>query len=119
MYLVIDTEAAQTSTFFQELLQLDGREYLFRFLWLHRSSQWLLNIYDQDENPLALGIGLKINWPLLHRFQDPRLPPGLLMAIDKSGKDLDVADPTDLGVRVILMYTTEDDEDFQPGGLLA
>jgi hypothetical protein len=118
-YLVIDTDSAATDTYWDQLTQLDGREYLLRFRWMDRRSVWSLNIYDQDENPLALGIVLKVSWPLLRRFQDPRLPPGLLMCLDTSGKDLDPRAATDLGTRVILMYTTADDPDFQPGGALA
>jgi hypothetical protein len=118
-YLVIDTSTAASSLFFDQLTQLDGREYLLRFVWHDRTSQWKLGIYDQDENLLVPGVGLKVTWPLLRRFRDARLPPGLLMCVDQSGQDSDVESPEELGQRVMLLYITSDDPDIQPGGQFA
>lgn len=110
-FLVVDT--TDPSLFYEQITQLDGFEYLLRFIWSDRESRWYLNLYDQDENPLALGIGIKVGWPLLHRFKDPRLPPGLLMAVDTSGAGIDAQAPTDLGDRILLMYVTGDDPAIQ------
>ncbi|SRR6266567_2580514 len=118
-YLLIDTSTASTSLFFDQLTQLDGAEYLLRFIWHDRTNQWKLNVYDQDENPLALGIGLKVTWSLLRRFQNSRLPRGLLMCIDQTARDEDVQSPEELGTRVLLQYITADDPDLQSGGALA
>ena len=109
--LKLDTTAAATSLLFEQLTQLDGREYLLRFVWSTRESTWYLNIYDQDENPIALGVRLVVNWPLLRRFRDPRLPPGLLFLVDMSNTNQEVIDPIDIlpTERCPIFYFTVDD----------
>jgi len=106
---MIELPVDTTTTANEEILQLEGVEYLFRFYWLDRSSVWVLNIYDQDENELALGLRLVVNVSLFGRFQDTRLPPGMLLCSDLSGADEDPRVITDLGTRVILAYITSDD----------
>lgn len=108
-YLVIDTTTAATSTYFDQLTQLDGVQYLLNFWWSDRESAWYLGIYDQDENPLALGVRLNVSWLLLRRFTNTALPPGALFCLDTSGTDTDIAVPSDLGQRVLFMYVTADD----------
>ena len=105
--LIIDNESP--STYYDELVQIEGLEYLFEFTWSDRESAWYLNIYDQDENPIAFGVKLVLNARLLRRFQDPRLPPGLLFCADISGTGQDMTEPADLGVNVELVYVTSDD----------
>jgi hypothetical protein len=110
-FLVVDVDPSSFPN--EQITQLDGIEYLFRFMWSDRESRGYLNIYDQDENPLALGIGLKIGWPLCRRFKDPRLPPGLLICVDMSGSGLDAETADDFGSRIQLMYVTADDPSLQ------
>jgi hypothetical protein len=107
MMIVIDTNT--TALAFDQLAQLDGVEYLLDFEWEDRESCWYMNIFDQDQNPLAYGIKLVINTPLLRRFRDPRLPKGLLFCGDLSESETDIAAPGDLGNRVPLVYLTADD----------
>ncbi len=107
----IDTSAAKDSLYFDQLTQLDGREYLLRFLWSDRESCWYLSIYDQDENGLALGVKLVVRWNLLRRFRDTRLPAGVLFVADLSGTNQEIAQPTDIlpDARCPLYYLTADD----------
>lgn len=105
--LIIDVDP--TSTYYDELVQLEGLEYLFEFVWSDRDGSWALNIYDQDENQIAVGIKLLLDAPLLRRFQDSRLPPGLLFCNDLSGTGQDMTKASDLGVNVELVYVTSDD----------
>lgn len=105
--IVIDTNTDALA--FDQLAQLDGVEYLFDFEWIDRESCWYVGIFDQDQNPIAFGIKLVINTPLLRRFRDPRLPKGLLFCADLSERGLDIAAPGDLGTRVPLVYLTADD----------
>jgi hypothetical protein len=107
-YLQIDTNTA--ATFFTQIVQLEGVEYLFQFLWSDREACWYLNLSDQDENLLCAGIRIVIGWPLLRRCQwDLRTPPGLLMCVDMTGQNVEIATATDLGTRVLMFYTTSDD----------
>jgi hypothetical protein len=122
MYSLIDTEAAETDTLFEQSVQLDGREYLLRFIWSTRETCWYVNFYDQDFNGLALGIKLVL-WGqtesikdqpgLLRRFQDPRIPPGKLLCSDLSDKSMDIVSKEELGSRVVLLYISADDPDLQ------
>jgi hypothetical protein len=109
MSLVIDTSTAQTSTFFDQLTQLDGVQYLFNFWWSDREAAWYLGLYDQNENGLAVGLRLNVTWNLLRRFRDPRLPPGVLMCVDMTGTNTDMSAPAELGQRVQLVYFTSDE----------
>lgn len=93
----------------EQLVQLDGVEYLLRFVWAPREQAYYLSLLDQDENPLALSIRLNINAPLLRRFRDPRLPPGSLLCVDLSDRGAEITQPSDLGQRVILAYVTADE----------
>lgn len=105
--LVVPTDSAKL--YYDQITQLEGVEYLLRFLWSDREGAWYLGFYDQNNNQIAVGIRLVVSWPLLRRFQNSQLPPGVLLCIDQSGAGLDVVDPTDLGTRVLLMYITSDD----------
>ena len=102
--MIIRIPTDSTLDAFEQTTQLDGREYLMRFMWMARESCWWLNLYDQDETPLALGVRLVVSWSLLRRFVDPRLPPGMLIVVDLSRTDQEIADQSELGERCVLMY---------------
>jgi len=116
MFIELDVSAAQTSTDFETFVQLDGVEYLFRYIWRDRNASWYLNIYDQDENPLALGIRLTVNSVFMRRFRDTRLPSGLLFCADLNAAQPQLAQEisaqTDFGMRVTINYLTADDPLF-------
>jgi len=99
---VIDTLTDGTEHY-EQFVELDGREYLFRFDWNIRDESWYFGIYLPDETPLATSRRMAVGRPLLLGEIDDRLPPGLLMAIDTSGKEED-ADLDELGARVIFAY---------------
>ncbi len=108
MFQTIPTDTS--SLYWDQVTQLEGIEYTLQFRWAVREGCWYLGIYDQDANPLALSIRLVVSFPLLRRFTDPRLPPGVLFCCDMSGADQDIVDYTDLGTRVLLTYVTSDDD---------
>jgi hypothetical protein len=110
MMAVLDVPVDGTVPRFDEIVQLEDREYLLSFAWSDREACWYLHIYDQDENPLALGIKLVINADLLRRWaSDPRMPAGKLVCIPV-GPNGDMTAQTDLGTTVTLEYVTSDDE---------
>ena len=111
MYTIIDTDP--TLTAFDQIVPLDGREYLLEFFWSEREECWYMHVSDQDGSPLAQLVRLVVDWPILRRFRtDPRMPPGLLFCPDLSGAGADIAARTDLGERVPLVYITADDPDL-------
>ena len=108
-FLVIDTTTAATSTYWDEIIQLDGVQYIFEFFWSDRESCWYMSILDQSQNYMATGLRLNVSWPLLRRFQNPALPQGLLYCLDTTGTGTEIRVPSDLGQGVLLMYVTPDE----------
>jgi hypothetical protein len=85
---------------------LDGRTYLLELRWNGRQARWFLDLYTANGSVIRTGILIRVNWPLLRLVTDERAPPGVLMAIDRSGA---LKDPglTELGSRVELLYFDE------------
>lgn len=83
---------------------LDGREYVLGFDYLEREGRWILNVSDVAGAPLATGIKVVANWPLLRQFVNPALPPGNLIATDVSNGGGEPPDFQALGRRVRLLY---------------
>ena len=84
-------------------IDLDGSTYRLEFLWNGRSGTWHFDIFDANGDLLVAGRRVVVGFPLLTRFKDPRLPPGVLLAVDSSGQDAE-AGLKDLGARVALIY---------------
>lgn len=93
---------------YQQRTRLEGRDYLLTFTFNEREERWYLSIADEAEDPIASGLKLVANWPLLWPYRyDPRIPPGELAVSDVSG---DGSPPTLLelgeGKRCELLYWT-------------
>ena len=83
---------------------LDGQEYIFKFDWNERENRWYFSLFTIDEKPLATGIKLVANWPLLRRFTSGDMPPGILIAGDFSPLQGEAPTYAELGVRVRFLY---------------
>ena len=92
-----------TDPLFVQTTALSGRDYVFNFAWNARESAWYFDMADQDGDPILLSIKVTVGFPLGARCLDTRMPPGVLMAVDLTGQDLD-PELEDLGTRVRLMY---------------
>jgi hypothetical protein len=88
-----------------------GRDYQLTFDWNQRTGHWSLSLADQDGSPIASGLQLVTNWPLLRTVLDTRCPPGLLVVIDTLDRGEDPGF-SDLGSRFVLAY-------FDPSELAA
>ena len=95
---------------YNERVRLEGRDYIFRFDWLGRENRFHLSIYDQDQNPLLLGIKVVANWTLTTRHLfNAGLPPGTLIAMDlEEGGEPPIL--SDFGTRVRLFYYASDED---------
>lgn len=61
--------------------RLEGRDFNLVFRYNQREERFYLDISDEENNPLQLGIKVNANWPLIfHSHWDPRMPPGQLWA---------------------------------------
>lgn len=89
-------------------VELEQRNYRFDFEWNDREEAWSFDIYDAGGDLLLAGRKVVINFPLIARFRDPRLPLGDLSAVDTSTAQLDPKF-SDLGDRVKLLYTESAD----------
>lgn len=99
---------SQTSEFYSQQTVLDGQNYTLEFEWNRREEAWYMAMLTDQEEPILYDIKLVVDFPLGRREQDPRMPPGLLLAVDTSGEQLSPA-IDDLGTRVILVYIEESD----------
>ena len=88
-------------THFSQQTELDGKTFTFEFEWIERDQFWMLHIGDDNGNPLACGIKLVTDWPLLRR--DNGVFPGQLIALD-SGETNRVPGLEDFGERVRLVW---------------
>lgn len=84
-------------------VSLDDVTYTLGLRWNARSETWVLSLLTAAGEPITVGRAVVIGVPLLGRIPDPRLPPGVVMAVDltdsgtRPGRD-------DLGDRVQLVY---------------
>jgi hypothetical protein len=101
MALVMPTRTDAARYTFE--MELDGVTFGFTFNWNERAGAWFFSIADVNGVPLLSGRRVVVNFPLLARFRDPRLPAGDLEAVDTSGEKLDPG-LADLGARVRLLY---------------
>lgn len=84
-------------------IDLEGSTYNLSLKYNKRENRWYLNIKDEQDNPIVMGIKMVLNTSLVERFQDDRLPPGTLFLLNQT--DINV-DPglEDFGTEIILLY---------------
>lgn len=85
---------------------LDEVTYRWSFEWNDRDAGWYMSLADVDGNALVSGRRVVLGYPLLSLYPDPRLPKGILLALDTSGTDTEPG-LLDLGDRVKLVYYAE------------
>lgn len=88
---------------FSQVTTLSGQDFVLTFQWNSREGAWYLDVADQDEVPIVTSRKITVEFPIVTRCKDPRRPLGILMAIDRSGKQQDPGFD-DLGQRVQLIY---------------
>jgi len=94
------------SAAFKFQITLDAVEYTLQFSWNSRMSSWFFDIMQNDETPIVMGQPVLVNFALMARFKDTRLPQGRLYFFDTSGDAIN-PDRFDLGSRVIMYYEDE------------
>jgi hypothetical protein len=72
--------------YFTQKTRFEGRDFILKFAYNSREERYYLHIFDEQEEPILMGLKLVANWPLLRHYRyEPRLPPGELMAVDLTG----------------------------------
>lgn len=82
---------------------LSSRLVIYDVRWNGRDEAWYLSLYDQDEEPIALGLRIVLGVPLARRSTNQSRLPGMLIAEDLSGEARE-AGFDDLGIRVVVFY---------------
>lgn len=89
------------------VISLDGVNYNLSYYFNPRmdsgNGKWFLQIADQTGNILVAAVPIVVTWPLLDRFVDQEIPPGMLMGFDTSGQNKDPGQ-FELGDRVRVLY---------------
>lgn len=100
----IEIPVAFDTPLYTERVTLDGKEYLFKFDWNDRENRWYMGLFSVTGDPLATGIKVVANWPLLRKLAGDTVPPGVLIATDLSPQDGESPTYAELGTRVKLLY---------------
>lgn len=82
---------------------LDGNVYRLGFRWNWRDSSWSMDIQTRNRVPLLDGLKVVLNYELIGRFVDERLPDGFIVALD-STRRLEGIGRFDLGNTVPLLF---------------
>ncbi len=84
--------------------ELDGITYTIDIHYNARKDRWILGIKTSEGTPIIMGIPVLINYNLLGRFADSRLPRGVLFAVNIES-EYEEAGKEDLGDNVLLLYS--------------
>lgn len=82
---------------------LAGSVFRLTFVWNTRTQQWHMTIRTRDEVDLLTGLPVVLNYELLDRFADERLPAGYLVAYDSTQRLAGIG-RFDLGAAVRLLF---------------
>lgn len=59
---------------------LSGESFIFRLWWNERGQSWHIDIFDEDETPLVLGIAMKPGVNMIEQYQYLGLKGSLFVA---------------------------------------
>lgn len=79
---------ANTPTF-QQRTQLAGKDYTLHFQFNQRLGRWFMDIHDQDDVPIANGVALSAEYPIITSVIDARMPAGVFVLVDKKAEAID------------------------------
>lgn len=82
---------------------LEGVDYIIGFTWNGRLLKWIMDISTAEGDPIVFGSVVNCGSSPLVRHKDERLPPGKIVFLDTTGKDIDPG-IDDFGTRVLCMY---------------
>ena len=74
---------------FRFQLPLEGRIYFFEFRFNTRMGRWLMDIENEAQLALILGIPIFAGVSVLDGYTSDTLPPGVFVAVDMAGKNRD------------------------------
>lgn len=93
---------------YSERVELDGAIYNLELRYNARLARWILDINDQDKNPIVVGLVCLTGIPLTTQIVKNKLPRGDFILLDIQERD-ENAEREDLGETVGLFYMTEEE----------
>lgn len=84
-------------------ITLDAVVYQLSFTWSERAQLWTMDIADENEEPIAMGIRMFASVPSTYIYKDPRFPARQFLVLDTAGKNKNPG-RDDFGSRVLLLY---------------
>ncbi len=82
---------------------LAGQVFRLTVVWNTRTQLWHLTVRTREEVELLTGVPIVLNYELLDRFADERLPAGYLVAFDATQRMTEIG-RFDLGGVVKLLF---------------
>lgn len=84
-------------------ITLDGVVYNLGFTWSERSQLWTMDISDENEEPIAMGIRLFTATPISYIYEMDNFPEREFLVVDTAGENKNPG-RDDFGSRVLLLY---------------
>lgn len=87
----------------QAQITLTNVIFILTFKWNAQNAYWVMNIYDENTNPLVLGIKVVTNYDLTSQFSTLGLPTGDIVCQNILGQWDDIQ-RFDMGATTELLY---------------
>jgi hypothetical protein len=97
-----------TESNYEEIVSLDGEDYLVKMLWNSRDRHWYLTVRDSDDVDICTGFKVVSDFELDKHETDERHWPGQIWTVDLAQTGVDPG-LRDLGSRVRLLYIDAED----------
>ena len=92
---------------FEQRTELDGVDYVFRFVFSERRQVWTFSMTGPDDEQVIGGQTIQLGVNFLRRSTAVVKPPGLLFAFSNDIEDRTPPGLGELGTRVDLVYFDE------------
>jgi len=86
--LAITLPVSAKSPLVRQRVELEGAEYMLETAWNGRAAVWTMALSDTSEQPIRLGLQLRMGVRLLEGIADARRPAGEMVVVGR------VAEPT-------------------------
>lgn len=89
---------------FEQIISLDGYDYIMQGLWNVRSSSWLVSLYTKiDLQEIVSGKRLDIGVNILNNAINPNRPEGYIV-VTPNDSDISIVTKDNMGDEVNLVY---------------
>jgi|LULL01.1.fsa_nt_gb hypothetical protein len=93
---------------YSQRVELDGSIFILSFRYSLRPDRWFLDVQDEQENDLIMGIPLQTGVGLIGRFRVPGQPENEFLVFNREGTN-DNPGRDELGVSHQLLYNEADE----------